>query len=265
MRDRAGQSLGGNLQSDTRRKVTGRLNANYSWGEGEGIDRRVLGNVQVRPVENWTLSRRPSAAATSSRASSRPRCRWTRDSMWRSVRSSRSSSSCSRSSRVGTTGVLRELCAPGVWAFNEHGTDVGTISYDDASDRYAIDPDGSGPAAIFTVLNQDFNSQSLRGNAVLRWEYRPGSTMYLVWQQRRSDIQPNGDSELGRDARSIFDARPDDGDRGHARTPGPAHRVCALEPHRASLESVADPRLACGCHDSSRIPRHARSPDVGQR
>jgi len=31
------------------------------------------------------------------------------------------------------------------------------------------------------IGNRDFNSRSLNGNAVLRWEYRPGSTMFFVW------------------------------------------------------------------------------------
>jgi len=46
---------------------------------------------------------------------------------------------------------------------------------------YAADPDGSGPRPALQVLNNSFNSRSLTGNAVLRWEYRPGSTMFFVW------------------------------------------------------------------------------------
>lgn len=33
--------------------------------------------------------------------------------------------------------------------------------------------------------NRDFHRRSLRGNAVLRWEFRPGSTLFLVWSQSR--------------------------------------------------------------------------------
>lgn len=33
--------------------------------------------------------------------------------------------------------------------------------------------------------NPDFRRRSLQSNAVLRWEYRPGSTLYLVWSQSR--------------------------------------------------------------------------------
>jgi hypothetical protein len=33
---------------------------------------------------------------------------------------------------------------------------------------------------------RDFNVQSFRSNLVLRWEYRAGSLLYLVWQQDRA-------------------------------------------------------------------------------
>lgn len=38
----------------------------------------------------------------------------------------------------------------------------------------------------FVVPNRDFNVLSFRSNLVLRWEWRPGSSLYLVWQQDRS-------------------------------------------------------------------------------
>ncbi|MEO7966952.1 MAG: hypothetical protein ABIT38_23895, partial [Gemmatimonadaceae bacterium] len=44
----------------------------------------------------------------------------------------------------------------------------------------------------------DFNLRSLRGNAVLRWEWRPGSTIYFAWQQSRSNIAPYGDFSFNR-------------------------------------------------------------------
>jgi hypothetical protein len=46
---------------------------------------------------------------------------------------------------------------------------------------YALDPDGAGPRATRQIGNPDFSSRSLRGNAVVRWEYRPGSTLFFVW------------------------------------------------------------------------------------
>jgi hypothetical protein len=58
------------------------------------------------------------------------------------------------------------------------------------------------------TANPDFNVRSLRGNAVVRWEYRPGSAIYAVWQQMRSGAGPAGDYEFGRDWRGIFETRP---------------------------------------------------------
>ena len=51
----------------------------------------------------------------------------------------------------------------------------------------------SGTPGAFALANPDFNTRSLRGDAVLRWEYRPGSTLYLVWQQVRSNNTLYGD------------------------------------------------------------------------
>ena len=38
--------------------------------------------------------------------------------------------------------------------------------------------------STFTLRNRDFNSLSFRSNVVLRWEWRPGSTLFVVWQQK---------------------------------------------------------------------------------
>jgi hypothetical protein len=34
--------------------------------------------------------------------------------------------------------------------------------------------------------------QSFRSNVVLRWEWKPGSTLFVVWQQNRSALDPVG-------------------------------------------------------------------------
>ncbi len=59
------------------------------------------------------------------------------------------------------------------------------------------------------IPNFDFNLRSLRGNAVVRWEWREGSTLFFAWQQRRSDADAIGDFDFGRDQRALFGTRPD--------------------------------------------------------
>ena len=59
-----------------------------------------------------------------------------------------------------------------------------------------IEPDGSRVVTVggstFTLRNRDFNVRSFQSNVVLRWEWRPGSTMYLVWQQNREQQETVG-------------------------------------------------------------------------
>ena len=52
-----------------------------------------------------------------------------------------------------------------------------------------VDRDGT---VDFTFSDPDFRVASLRTNAVLRWEFRPGSTLFLVWQQDRRDVSDTG-------------------------------------------------------------------------
>jgi hypothetical protein len=54
--------------------------------------------------------------------------------------------------------------------------------------------------------NPDFNFKSLRGNAVLRWEYLPGSTLFFVWTQEREDFEGTGDFQFGRSMRRLLQA-----------------------------------------------------------
>jgi hypothetical protein len=71
---------------------------------------------------------------------------------------------------AGDYGLVKELARPGSYEF---------VPYAGLSD------------------NPDFSRRSLRGNAVLRWEYRPGSALFLVWSQSRSaDLDEAVDPEL---------------------------------------------------------------------
>jgi hypothetical protein len=57
------------------------------------------------------------------------------------------------------------------------------------------------PAAA--TASPDFNFRSLRGSAVVRWEFRPGSALYLAWNENRADTAPLGDFRIPRDLRAI--------------------------------------------------------------
>jgi hypothetical protein len=46
----------------------------------------------------------------------------------------------------------------------------------------------------------------VRGNAVFRWEYRPGSAFYLVWTQQRADDASMPDFDFSGSMRRMFSA-----------------------------------------------------------
>ena len=66
-----------------------------------------------------------------------------------------------------------------------------------------VDPDGDGPASPFSFANPDFDFRSIRFNAVFRWEWRLGSTLYVAWTQRREDYGDTGAFDLGNSLRSL--------------------------------------------------------------
>ena len=96
---------------------------------------------------------------------------------------------------------------PGTTA--DGGTTCGGGEICQADGAYFVDLTGDG-VTDYSFDNPDFNVRSLRGNAVLRWEYRPGSTLYLVWQQSRYRDDPAGSSfDAGRGVQALLETRPE--------------------------------------------------------
>lgn len=93
--------------------------------------------------------------------------------------------------------------------FTEYGTNGSTLEESSSTANgqpiaYVLDADGAGASQPKTIGNPDFNYISLRGNAVLRWEYRPGSALYFVWTQSRELINPDGNFHFGQSFESMF-------------------------------------------------------------
>lgn len=99
---------------------------------------------------------------------------------------------------AGRYDAYKEFTTPGEFRFREYAPlvrDGRTVT---------VDPDAAGPAPAFSFAEQDFTVRALRGNAVLRWEYRPGCTVFFVWQQQREGFDPAARLALADDARRIF-------------------------------------------------------------
>ncbi|MFP3948055.1 MAG: DUF5916 domain-containing protein, partial [Longimicrobiales bacterium] len=114
----------------------------------------------------------------------------------------------------------RQLTEPGTYDFlhfdegrvSESGgvvSCVGGATCEGPDHERYVDFDGDG-RSDYSFRDRDFNIRSLIGNAVLRWEFRPGSRLFFVWQRQQRTRADVGDFDLGRDASSLFGARSDD-------------------------------------------------------
>jgi hypothetical protein len=89
-----------------------------------------------------------------------------------------------------------ELLAPGSRERLVYGGPGTTLQINADGSRVVTQGDSR-----FTLSNRDFNVRSLHSNVVLRWEWRPGSTTYVVWQQAR-DIRETLGERIG--LRDVF-------------------------------------------------------------
>lgn len=75
-----------------------------------------------------------------------------------------------------------------------HLLEAGNIAYNEPADIYEIDETADGQVD-YSFSNPDFDFVQFRSNMVLRWEYIPGSTIFLVWSQfRTGDLHLNDHS-----------------------------------------------------------------------
>src|SRR5205809_2532 len=62
----------------------------------------------------------------------------------------------------------------------------------------------------YTAVPGGFSREQYSSTAVVRWEYRPGSTLFVVWTQSRHDgAGSQGSRSMGGDFRDLFNLHPD--------------------------------------------------------
>jgi hypothetical protein len=226
-----------NINSDSRKRVSLNAGANLSRGDLGNVSWGVNLGVNLRPASNLTMSFSPSfnrSRGTTQYVTARPDPTDAAFYGTRYILSDLRQKTAGFDTRINLTlrptltfelyaqpfissvHFLRfkQFAAPRSGNLLVYGEDVGTVAtHQDAEGKltsYTIDPDGAGPAAAIELANPDFVLRSLRGNAVLRWEYRPGSTLFLVWTRTSSDFaQGVGDFSLSRDTDALFGAKAD--------------------------------------------------------
>jgi len=82
------------------------------------------------------------------------------------------------------------------------------LHYDTDEEIYSVDENGDG-SDDYSFDRPDFDFMQFRSNLVIRWEYLPGSLVYLVWSQGRNEFESNGRLRFGENFSSLFATHPD--------------------------------------------------------
>ena len=105
------------------------------------------------------------------------------------------------SSRFTDIRKATETLSP-VYEDRFHRFGPGEIAYSEAGNEYLIHEAGGGPS--YTLANPDFAVREFRSNLVARWEYKPGSALYVVWQQGRAGREPYADDSFHSNWHSLW-------------------------------------------------------------
>jgi len=107
------------------------------------------------------------------------------------------------SGRFSEFGELPEAGAFDLRAYGTDGTTIEESTDPESGARIFTVTDGPDE---FTLPDRSFNRLSFRSNLVMRWELRPGSTLFLVWQQNLSESTRDGDFVRAGDLLDVFGA-----------------------------------------------------------
>ncbi|HSO77127.1 MAG TPA: DUF5916 domain-containing protein, partial [Bacteroidales bacterium] len=77
------------------------------------------------------------------------------------------------------------------------------IRFDATENKYIVDENRDG-TDDYDFGNRDGNIDEFLSNLVLRWEFRPGSTVYLVWSQTRDYSDETGSFSLNHNLTNLF-------------------------------------------------------------
>ena len=222
------ESIG--IESDGRKRISvgGNLGSNHNDVGGRS---RSLGiNVRYRPAAALEISAHPTSSAptacrstwTPSRTGSRrhvrialrvldPRPGGVQPADTRQLRALAEDVAAAVHAAAGLGRALHGVQAvrpPAHLRLHPARREPGSLTYDPVNRKYTAKPADGG--ATFEFDDPDFNVKSLRLNLIYRWEWRPGSALYVVWTEQRQDDAYPGQFQLQRDLGGTFSAPADD-------------------------------------------------------
>ncbi|MCJ7819859.1 MAG: DUF5916 domain-containing protein, partial [Bacteroidales bacterium] len=84
-----------------------------------------------------------------------------------------------------------------------HTFNSNEIRFDNNENSYFIDENRDG-TDDYSFENPDANIDEFLSNLVVRWEFRPGSTLFLVWSQTREYYEETGSFSMNNNISNLF-------------------------------------------------------------
>ncbi len=111
---------------------------------------------------------------------------------------------------AGTYDAFKRIVDPRAGEYGDRFVELGEVARDDASAGvYTVDEDGDG-AEDYRFSQPNFDVRDFNSNLVVRWQYSPGSSVFLVWSQARFGFDRTGRFAAADDLDALFDRHPDD-------------------------------------------------------
>jgi len=225
--------ISGGIQSDSRKAISGNLNVEGGCNGDGDCQRSAFLSLQLRPRSNVTLSLGPSVSNSHSGVQAvgiydgaNSTAFYGTHYVFGQLERNELGMDTRLNVTFSPTLTLELYMQPFISAgdytsYNEfaatrttqrltYGTDMGTMvvtpdtTGGGGPSTIVLDSDGPGGDTTFTFQDPSFTVRSLRGNAVLRWEYRPGSTIFLVWTRDGATFEPRGQIDWSADSRALF-------------------------------------------------------------
>jgi hypothetical protein len=219
--------LDASVQSDLRRRVSGNVAANWVSDPNHGQHHRSLSfGVLWRPTDAVSVSLRPYLEwndprlqyVTTTAAASGPRY----------VLAGLTQRTVSLTARVnyaltptltvqyygqpfvsaGQYRDFKQVTDPRATTFDSRFRLLGSGQLTSASGRLSVDENGDG-AQDYSFGDPNFSFRQFRSNLVVRWEYSPGSTLFVVWSQGRTGADASGAFSFRGGLDQLFYVRPE--------------------------------------------------------
>ncbi|MFO7575493.1 MAG: DUF5916 domain-containing protein [Bacteroidales bacterium] len=213
-----------NVNTDSRKKLTAYTNVNLRAGnEGYSGYRGINGGITYRPLNTLSVSAAPGYSVSETQLQYVSRLSYQDEDKY--IFASLKQKVLSLSVRVNYTitpelsiqfwgqpflaaadfSQFKMITDPKADKYSDrfHIFDDSQINYNAEEKRYYVDENTNG-TTDYQFNNPDFNSDAFLSNLVVRWEFAPGSTVFLVWSQSRDYFIREGAFDVMSNLNGLF-------------------------------------------------------------